>query len=348
MADEPKAGYLVTTSYKCVLSLALSSTARYESFIVSKRRPAIATFIDRLPRGASYLVAVSGGKDSMALLDAVIRWGGASRVEVCHIDHRFRHDSADDALFVKEHCKVRGVPCHIAVLAELPTGANLESWARNERYRVLDDCRRATSLDWILTAHTANDVAETFLMRLISNKQLMSIEERDERRRCQRPLLGASRAQIEEYVAQHAVPSREDPSNVDTAFLRNRVRHTLIPHLEANFDPSVVWSLAARAQSVDRDLSVLNDLAKQEAGTVGPVTWSDPTWLASVRARLEALPGDFGWRVVESLFVPVVGYPLGERKGRVVAALLLGEVSSVTLDGGMELHVRQGHLEQNP
>jgi len=207
--------------------------------------------------------------------------------------------------------------------------------------------REERALDWILTAHTANDVAETFLMRCVANKQLGSIDECDERRRCLRPFLGTLRAEIDEYAEQQGLRWVTDPTNADTSYLRNRVRHELIPHLERAFDPSVVWSLAERAASLARDQAALNALAIREAEAVSPVQWESQEWLCMMNAQLAALPSEFVWRVVERLFLPVAGYPLGERKSRALAALLMGEAGTFVLDGAVELVVRSSALHRN-
>jgi len=284
-------------------------------------------------------VAFSGGKDSSALLDALVRNARLLkvRVEACHVDHGLRPSSAEDAEFCREAAQRRGIECHVARLGPRPAGMNLEAWGREQRYKVLREVRSARKLDWIVTAHTANDVAETLLIRLLANKELNSIERSDEQRRLLRPLLGISRSQIEEYVARHALEFREDPSNADVSLVRNRIRLALLPRLESDFDPSMVWILAERAQALAADCAALQHLAEEAAAQLGGIQAGDPAWLARCSAVLKQAPEAQRWRIAEALVEPISGYRIGEKAAREVAGLLLGEVPAVQLRAGLAL-----------
>lgn len=307
---------------------------------MSRRRVSIRTALQgRIPAGAKVLVAVSGGRDSVVLLHGLLQVQRLMKLslEVCHIDHGFRSSSGDDALFVESLCRERGVLCHVVRLPPKPEGENLEAWARQSRYREFSRVLQDRGLDLVVTAHNANDVAETLLMRLIANKELNSIEEFDAERRCLRPLMGISRDQIDRYVVEHQLSYVEDPSNAELSFVRNRVRHRLLPLLIADFDSSVVWTLSEQAQAFAEDCDALQEVARHVSDRIGPVEESSSSWLARCRAELQGVPAGVQWRVVQFLFSPLVGFPIGRNKARAIQVVLEGQRRSVLLDARTEL-----------
>jgi tRNA(Ile)-lysidine synthetase-like protein len=315
---------------------------RYSLLLVARRRQSITTALrQRLPEGGRLLLAVSGGKDSSVLLRATLKVRRLLNVhvEVCHVDHGLREESADDAAFVARVCGELLVPCHVVRLGKRPAKTNMEAWARGERYRVFREVMRTHDLHHLVTAHTANDVAETLLMRLIANKELTTIEEQDERRGCLRPLLGVSREQIDEFAEANDVPYVEDASNQDTTILRNRVRKRVIPLLQKEFDPSVVWSLAERAQSVASDCEALQYVADELAQGVGAVELGASSWFERCQQALFPVPYAIKWRAVQALFTPLLGYTVGEARARAILGLFEGGLESLDLGEGRFLVV---------
>ena len=312
---------------------------------MAKRRISINTAILRhIPRDEGVLVAVSGGRDSMVLLSALLASQGAlsARIEVAHIDHGLRPNSGDDARFVAESCTRLGVLCHVIKLTTGPGAENVEAWARRERYAALNAVVMDRKLGVIATAHNANDVAETLLMRLIAKKELTSIEQSDPRRRVVRPLLEISRDQIDEYVREFQVAFVEDPTNIDTGFVRNRIRHELLPLLADRFDPSIVWILAEQGRSLALDSEALRATAADIIADIGEVRQMDRRWLEGCQSRLTTVPYGIGWRVVQALFAPLLGFVVGESKAAAIMGVLQGRDSSVDLGGGRSLEVRDG------
>lgn len=312
---------------------------------MARRRQSILTTLkQRIPKGERVLVALSGGKDSSVLLHGLLKVRRLLdiQVETCHVDHGLRKESGEDAAFVATMCEKLGVVCHVVRLGKRPPQANMEAWARAERYRALKEVMERESLTLLVTAHNANDVAETLLMRLFANKELTTIEESDQRRRCLRPLLGIAREHIEEFVSENRIPFVEDPSNADTAMVRNRVRKKILPLLEREFDPSMVWILSERAQSLAADCQALQCVAEEAAGRIGAVEFRDRGWLERCRTELLSLPYALKWRVAQVLFTPILGHTVGEPRARALVSFLEGGQQSLDLGGGRGLVTVKG------
>ncbi len=313
---------------------------------MSKRRPSIQTAIkSRIPKGARILVALSGGRDSIALTDALLRLKRllSIKVEACHIDHGLRASSVNDAEFVKGWCADRGLECHIVKLTQRPARENIEAWARRERYAALKTALLERGLDTLCTAHTANDVAETLLMRLFANKELNTILESDARRSLIRPLIEVTREQIDSYVEGYGLSFIEDPTNIDTGFVRNRVRHEVLPLLRERFDPSIVWILSERARSLASDVAALDSLASECLGVLAPLELGSAIWLERCRCELSAQPDAIKWRVVQGLLLPLVGFTVGEDKALAVVRIFLeGVAGAVQLSKDLRLRIVAG------
>jgi tRNA(Ile)-lysidine synthase len=187
-----------------------------------------------LPRGSGVTVALSGGLDSVALLSLLVglaeRWRW--RLSAAHFDHRMRQGSAAEAEWVAALCKERGVPCRIGRASVVPSN---EAEARDLRYDFLERARAELEADWVATAHHADDQAETVMFRLLRGSGLTGLAGIRPRRarRVVRPLLPFWRAEVEEYARAHGLPYLDDPSNLDLRIERNRLRHVVIPGLEA-------------------------------------------------------------------------------------------------------------------
>jgi tRNA(Ile)-lysidine synthase len=198
-----------------------------------------------IPHGSRGLVAVSGGADSVALLHLLNGVAGELRLglHVAHLDHALRPDSPADATHVRELCYALGVPLiekriDIAALAKAGRGG-IEEVAREARRDYLRDVAKARGCTWIALAHQRDDQAETFLLRLVRGAGTTGLAGmRPIDLPFVRPLLGFSRAELVEWLAGEGIAWREDASNLDVAFARNRVRHELLPLLES-YNPAI-------------------------------------------------------------------------------------------------------------
>jgi tRNA(Ile)-lysidine synthase len=225
--------------------------------------------------GDRVAVAVSGGLDSVCLLDLLVTtaaWHGA-QLEVATVDHGTRAGSATDADFVEELARSRRLPVHRFTLA---LGADAsEDACRVGRWGALD----TLTADRIATAHHEEDQAETVLLRLLRGTGVRGLGGMTFRRgRVVRPLLDVPRRDLVAWARHRDLRWVEDPSNVDPRFLRNRIRHELLPLLE-DLSPGSVHAVARTGRRVACDAELLEELATRSRSVADALA---PSWLRSV------------------------------------------------------------------
>ena len=185
--------------------------------------------------GGDFAVAVSGGPDSLALL-LLAHAAFSGRVRAATVDHRLRPGSAAEAEAVARLCAERGIPHHILAVTVERAGAGLQAAAREARYRALAEWMEEGGLELLLTAHHADDQAETLLMRLNRGSGVAglagvraagAVPGSGGRLRLARPLLHWRRSELAALVAAAGIEPAEDPSNADEAFDRARIRRQL-------------------------------------------------------------------------------------------------------------------------
>ncbi len=212
-----------------------------------------------------YVVAVSGGVDSMALLDMLAGQAGLELV-VAHFDHGMRADSAADREFVGRAAAARNAS-YIYDEGHLGEGTS-EATARTARYAFLERVRKEQNAQAIVTAHHQDDVLETAIINLLrgtGRKGLSALASRPDLRR---PLLHVSKQEILLYAAAHNLEWREDSTNVDERYLRNYIRRRIVPRLGVDGRPKLLAQIAdATRRNTEIDTLITKTLQKQH--TVG-------------------------------------------------------------------------------
>ncbi len=233
----------------------------------------LAAALDGLRPAPGLAVAYSGGADSTALLHAAVaRWPG--QVRAFHVHHGLQ--AAADAFERQcvETCGRLGVPLSVLrVQAAHQPGESPEDAARRARYAALAREARAQGVACVWLAQHADDQVETLLLALSRGAGLpglAAMPERFEREGVvfERPLLRVPGANLRQWLREQGLPWVEDPTNADTAFTRNRIRHALLPALESAF-PSFRETFARSARHAAQAQRLLSEFAAQDLATMG-------------------------------------------------------------------------------
>lgn len=188
-------------------------------------------------KGKKLLIAFSGGKDSLSMLDFLNE--NKSRYSLglvaCHVNHGLREESGEDELFCKNWCEIRVVEFTSVKLSGFSTKEGkkgIEDWARRERYKALERIAGELRCDNVLTAHTFDDRLESFFTDLYTGASIFTLGGISLLYgKIYRPMLEITGQQVEDYLKRRKLVPVFDKSNDDVRFVRNRIRHRLMPHL---------------------------------------------------------------------------------------------------------------------
>lgn len=228
-----------------------------------------------LKPGDTVIAALSGGADSMALFHFLFtrKEELGIALEAAHVNHGLRAGADGDEAFVRQVCRRWGVPLHVRRLSPPAAGAG-EAWARAGRYAFFEGLAAEKDAK-VATAHTADDQAETVLLNLCRGAGVQGAAGIPPvRGPFIRPLLGVTRAQVAAYLEQNGVPHVEDETNASDDYARNRVRHTVLPALEA-VHPGAAAALArfADAQRDAADYLNARAAALLDGARLAPGVW---------------------------------------------------------------------------
>lgn len=203
-----------------------------------------------LPAGR-YVVAVSGGVDSVVLLHLLLQIPGL-KLTVAHYDHGIREDSAEDRRLVQALAREYGLP-FVHDAGRLGPWAS-EARAREARYRFLHDARRASGAGAVITAHHQDDLLETVILNLLrgtGRRGLSSLKSTDV---VKRPLLHVSKRELFRYANGAGLRWREDSTNSDPKYMRNYVRHTILPRF-AEADREALLAISRKAAELNQQIA---------------------------------------------------------------------------------------------
>jgi tRNA(Ile)-lysidine synthase len=226
-----------------------------------------------LPEGGRVAVALSGGRDSIALFDATVESASTARCSVVafHVDHRLSVHAEAWSQFCREVCAARGVPCDVRrVQVERGPRVSTEAAARTARYAALADMAREHAAAAVLLAHHADDQAETLLLQLFRGAGPRGLAGMPAARFERgvwwlRPFLALPRARIEAYAARQALRYVDDESNDDSRHRRNALRNDIVPALRT-IAPGYPRTLVRAAGLQAEAATLLDDLARLDAG----------------------------------------------------------------------------------
>jgi tRNA(Ile)-lysidine synthase len=295
---------------------------------------------DLLPAGTPLVAMLSGGRDSVCLLDLAVRLLGAGAVTAIHVNYGLRDDSDEDEAHCAALCERLGAGLEVERPRRPEGPGNLQAWARDARYAAA--ARLALPLGAaIATGHTADDQVETILYRLASSpsrRALLGMRPRDGS--LVRPLLTFSRAQTTAYCEERGLSWRDDSTNAESAYARNRVRHGLAAAL-AEVHPAAARNVLRTAELLRDEAEVLDALVDAE------LDGSNGTPRGAIELeRLAALPAALRRLVVQRLADRAAGRPAAgaARHADEVAALRRTGTAMLDLGGGVRAIAERGVL----
>lgn len=289
---------------------------------------------------APLVAMLSGGRDSVCMLDLAVRARGPEEVSALHVNYGLRESSEADERHCVELCERLEVELEVERPRRPEGPGNLQAWARDNRYAAaarLAEAQGAT----IVTGHTADDQVETILYRLASSpsrRALLGMRPHDGR--LARPLLATTRAEITAYCEGRGLAWREDASNADTAFARNRIRHGLLPELE-RVHPAAAANVLRTAALLRDEAEVLDALVDAELDGSG----ASPRRTITLE-RLGQLPPALRRLVVQRLADGAAGRPVAgaARHAEEVAGLRRTGTAMLDLGSGVRAVAERGLL----
>jgi len=290
--------------------------------------------------GSPVVAMLSGGRDSVCMLDLAVRAAGSDWVTALHVNYGLRDDSDEDERHCAELCEMLGTDLEIERPRRPEGPGNLQSWARDVRYAAAARLALAAGAT-IVTGHTADDQVETILYRLASSpsrRALLGMKPHDGR--LARPLLGFTRAETTAYCEQRGLTWREDASNAEPAYARNRVRHGLLPEL-GKIHPSAAENVLRTAALLRDEAEVLDALVDAELRGSAEAPRS-----TIALARFAELPPALRRLVLQRLADGAAGRPVAgaARFAEQVASLRRTGVAKLDLGAGVRAVVEAGVL----
>jgi tRNA(Ile)-lysidine synthase len=291
-----------------------------------------------IPHDSRGIALVSGGADSAVLAAALVEVCGPDAVVGVHLNYGLREDSDLDESTCAELC--RGLGIHLVVESPDLGEGNVQDAARRARYDAAERHRAGRGLDWVASGHTRTDLAETILYRLVRSpgrRALLGLPPRSGS--VVRPLLGLRREQVRELAAAASLPFRDDPTNSEPVYARNRLRNEVLPVLR-EVGPSAEDVIAETRAELAEEAEALDELVAETldrtgAGVSGAVTGEQLESLGPAVRRL----------LLRQLAERAAGEPVAlgrDRAARIARLAAKPEGGVVELGGGLEARVEHG------
>jgi tRNA(Ile)-lysidine synthase len=289
--------------------------------------------------GTPLVAMLSGGRDSVCLLDIAVRLLGPGAVTAVHVNYGLRDDSDADEAHCVQLCGRLGVELELERPRRPEGPGNLQSWARDTRYAAAAQLALVQG-GVIATGHTADDQVETILYRLASSpsrRALLGMRRRDGS--LVRPLLDFTRAQTTAYCEERELEWRDDPTNAEGGYARNRIRHGLVAAL-AEIHPAAARNVLRTAELLRDEAEVLDSLVDAELGANGSERGTIEL------SRLSELPPALRRLVIQRLADRAAGRPVPGAANHAdqVAGLRRTGTAMLDLGGGVRAVVERGVL----
>ncbi len=294
--------------------------------------------------GDRVVALVSGGADSACLAAGLAAALGPAAVRALHLNYALREDSGEDEAAAREVCERLGIELEV----QRPTlgEGNLQAAAREARYAAAEAARARTGADLIATGHTLTDLAETVIYRLASSpgrRALLGLAPR--RGALIRPLLGISREQARELAEGEELPFRDDPTNEQPLYARNRIRAEVLPVLR-ELAPAAEETIAATWAELTEEAEALEALAAEELDRAGAKSGA----VAVSAAELLRLAPAIRRLALRQLAERVAPGPVALGPAKAAEIMRLSgepEGGAVELGGGVEAVIEHGHIRFN-
>ena len=217
------------------------------------------------------VVAVSGGPDSMCLLDNLISLKEELKIKqiiVAHLNHMIREEARTETEYVENYCRERNIECYIKFVNIIEKAKEekigTEEAGRKERYSFFEEVSKKVNANKIAIAHNCNDNAETVLMHLLRGSGISGLCGIKPYREGKfiRPLIKCKRDEIEQYCEDNKLYPKYDKSNNDNTYTRNRIRNELIPYIQKEFNPNIVETLDRLSELVSDEEKYMEETIK--------------------------------------------------------------------------------------
>ena len=218
--------------------------------------------------GDGVLIAVSGGPDSMCLLDILnkLKEKLNIKIAVVHVNHGIREEANEETEYIKNYCEKYNIKIYVKYekVVELAkqNKIGLEEAGRKVRYDFFDEVLQETKFNKIAIAHNMNDKVETILMNIIRGSGSLGLKGIEPKRENKyiRPLIEIERKDIEEYCSKNKLNPKFDKSNKDNTYTRNKIRNILIPFIKKEFNPNVIKGINNLSEIVTEEQNYLEKI----------------------------------------------------------------------------------------